>query len=250
MLRVHWRHFLMVAIVAGSLALMLSQQPFGQDPTYHDFADRRMFFGIPNFFDVTSNLAFLLVGIAGLRTCLRDGLDRNRYAWVALFAGVTLVSAGSAYYHWDPSNQTLLWDRLPITIGFMGLFAALLGEYIDERLGMLLLVPALILGFASVVYWHRFDDLRFYVWVQLIPLLTIPAVMVLYRAIYSHRWLLLVALGWYALAKISEANDGQILALSQGVISGHTLKHLLSALACFAILLMLQRRKLLATKGT
>src|SRR5947208_12145118 len=151
-LRVHWRHFLVMAIVAGSLALMLSQQPFWQDPTYHDFADRRTFFGIPNFFDVTSNLAFLLVGIAGLRTCLRNGFDRSRYAWIALFAGVTLVSVGSAYYHWDPSNQTLLWDRLPITIGFMGLFAALLGEYIGERLGMLLLVPALILCFASVVY--------------------------------------------------------------------------------------------------
>src|SRR2546422_11185128 len=180
----------MVAIVAGSLALMLSQQPFGQDPTYHDFADRRTFFAIPNFFHVTSKLAFLLVGIAGLRTCLRNGFDRSRYAWFALFAGATLFSAASAYYHWDPSNRTLLWDRLPITIGFMGLFAALLGEYIGERLGMLLLVPALILGSASVVYWHRFDDLRFYVWVQLIPLLTIPVAMVLYRARYSHRWLL------------------------------------------------------------
>jgi len=240
----------MAAIVAASLALMLSQQPFGQDPTYHDFADRRMFFGIPNFFDVTSNLAFLLVGIAGLRTCLRSDLGTSRNAWVALFAGVTLVGVGSAYYHWDPSNQTLLWDRLPITIGFMGLLAALLGEYIGERLGMLLLVPALILGVASVVYWQRFDDLRFYVWVQLIPVLTIPLAMVLYGARYSHRWLLLAALGWYALAKISEANDGQILALSKGVISGHTIKHLLSALACFFILLMLQRRKLLATKGT
>src|SRR5947208_11797828 len=84
-LRVHWRYFLMVAIVAGSLVLMLWQQPFRQDPAYHDFADRRTFFGIPNFFDVTSNLAFLLVGIAGLRTSLRSDLDRSRYAWVALF---------------------------------------------------------------------------------------------------------------------------------------------------------------------
>src|SRR5882762_11467826 len=98
LLGVHWRHFLMVAIVAGSLALMLSQQPFGQDPAYHDFADRRTFFGIPNFFDVTSNIAFLLVGIAGLWTCLTNGLERSRYAWVALFAGVTLVSVGSAYW--------------------------------------------------------------------------------------------------------------------------------------------------------
>src|SRR3989442_6892548 len=100
----------MVAIVAGSLALMLSQQPFGQDPAYHDFADRRTFFGIPNFFDVTSNLAFLLVGIAGLRTCLRSGLAGSRNSWVAPFAGATLVSARSAYYDWDASNPKLLFD--------------------------------------------------------------------------------------------------------------------------------------------
>src|SRR5882762_10638130 len=108
LLGVHWRHFLMVAIVAGSLVLMLSQQPFGQDPKYHDFADRRTFFGIPNFLDVTSNLAFLLVGIAGLRICLGNCLDGSRYAWGALFAGVTLVSVGSAYYHCDLFNHTTL----------------------------------------------------------------------------------------------------------------------------------------------
>lgn len=245
LLRVHGRHLLTVVAVVGSLALMLSQQPFEQNPKYHDFADRRAFFGIPNFFDVASNLAFLIVGIAGLRICLRNRLGRVRNAWVVLFAGVTLVSAGSAFYHWDPSNQTLVWDRLPMTIGFMGLFVALLGEYISDRLGVFLLVPALLLGFSSVVYWHWSDDLRFYYWVQLIPLLTIAVVMVLYRARYSHQWLLLVALGGYALAKVSEANDGEIFVLSQGFISGHTVKHLLSALGCLPILLMLQRRKLL-----
>jgi hypothetical protein len=245
LLRVYWRHLLLAVVVVGSLALMLSQQPFGQDPKYHDFADRRAFFDIPNFFDVMSNLAFLLVGIAGLRICLRSRFGRIWNAWIVLFAGVTLVSVGSAYYHWDPSNQSLVWDRLPMTIAFMALFVALLGEYIGDRLAVFLLVPALILGFASVVHWHWSDDLRFYYWVQIIPLLTIPVVMGLYRARYSHQWLLLVALGWYALGKISEANDGQILALSQGLISGHTIKHLLSALACMSVLLMLQRRNLI-----
>jgi len=133
-----------------------------------------------------------------------------------------------------------------MTVGFMGLFAALLGEYIGERLGMLLLAPVLMLGFAA---WStaRFDDLRFYFWVQLIPLLTIPVVMVLYRGQIFTPLAAPRGPGLVPLAKISEANDGQILALSQGAISGHTAKHLLSALACFAVLLMLQRRKLLAT---
>jgi hypothetical protein len=240
----HWRDLLMAVVVFGSLALMLAQTPFGQSPKYHHFADQRMFFGIPNFLDVTSNLAFLIVGIAGLGICLRSHLGSTRNAWMVLFAGVTLVSVGSAYYHLEPTNQTLVWDRLPMTIGFMGLFAALLGEYVSDRLGSFLLAPASLLGLASVAYWRWSDDLRFYYWIQLVPLLTIPVAMSLYRPRYSHRWLLLVALGWYALAKVAEAKDSEILALSQGIISGHTIKHLLSALACLSILLMIQRQTL------
>jgi len=238
----------MTIVVVGSLVAMMLQQPFGQNPSYHNFADRRVFFGIPNFLDVASNFAFLIVGIAGVRICLRNRLGNLRNAWIVLFAGVTLVSVGSAYYHLSPNNQTLVWDRLPMTIGFMGLFVALLGEHISERLSVFL-VPAILVGLSSVLYWHWFDDLRFYIWVQLIPLLTIPFVMVLYRAGYSHQWLLLVALGWYALAKFSEVADGEIFRLSQGIISGHTVKHFLSALGCLSILLMLQKRNSISSKS-
>jgi hypothetical protein len=245
LLGIHRRHLLMMLIVFGSLTIMLSLSPFGQNPQYHNFADRRAFFGIPNFLDVASNFAFLIVGIFGLAICLKNRSGSMRNAWIILFAGITLVSVGSAYYHLNPNNQTLVWDRLPMTIGFMGLFAALLGEYISEQLGRYILIPALLLGFSSVIYWHLFDDLRFYIWIQLIPLLTIPVIMILYRPTYSHQWLLLAGLGWYALAKVAELADGQIFILSQGLISGHTVKHLLSALGCLTIVLMLQRRKLL-----
>jgi Ceramidase len=241
----HWRDLLMAVVVFGSLAFMLAQTPFGQSPKYHHFADQRTFFGIANFLDVTSNLAFFICGVAGLRICLRSHPGSTRTAWIVLFAGVTLVSVGSAYYHSEPTSETLVWDRLPMTIGFMGLFAALLGEYVSDRLGAFLLAPALLLGLASVAYWRWSDDLRFYYWIQLVPLLTIPVAMSLYRPKYSHRWLLLVALGWYALAKVAEANDSEIFALSQGIISGHTIKHLLSALACLSIVWMIQRQTLL-----
>ena len=144
LVKVRWRHLLMTIVVVGSLVAMMLQQPFGQNPSYHNFADWRAFFGIPNFLDVASNLAFLIVGFAGLRICRGNNLGNLRNAWIVLFAGVTLVSIGSAYYHLNPNNQTLVWDRLPMTIGFMGLFAALLGEYISERFGAFLLVPAII----------------------------------------------------------------------------------------------------------
>jgi len=157
--------------------------------------------------------------------------------------GVGLVSIGSAYYHWIPTNESLVWDRLPMTIGFMGLFAALLGEYVGNRLATLLLVPALALGIATVVYWHWTDDLRPYYWVQLIPLLSVQAVMILFRCSYSHQWFLLVAIGFYMLAKVAELYDLAIFRGSQELVSGHSIKHLLAAAGCYSILLMLQRRK-------
>jgi hypothetical protein len=240
--KVYWRHLLMALIVFGSLAILLSVKPFGQNPDYHNFADRRAFFGIPNFFDVASNLAFLIVGALGLKVCFESDSGRLRNAWIVMFAGITLVSVGSAYYHWNPNSQTLVWDRLPMTIGFMGLFVALLGEYISEKFSVLL-VPAILMGLSSVLCWYWFDDLRFYYWVQIVPLLTILFILILYRPRYSHQWLLLLALVFYALAKAAEVGDGEIFALSGNLVSGHTIKHILSAFGCLSILFMLKKRK-------
>lgn len=238
----------MLAVV-GSLAWVLSLQRFGQDPNYHDFSDGRAFFGVPNFLNVVSNLPFLFIGIAGVVFCLKNLPGGVRRAWIVLFAGVALVSVGSGVYHWAPGNETLVWDRLPMTVGFMGLFVALLGEYVSDRLEKFLLAPAVLLGVGSVLYWYWSDDLRLYVWIQLIPLLTIPVVMTLFRAKYSHQWLLLVALGWYALAKVSELYDREMYLFTGGLISGHSLKHLLAAMGCVAILWMLMRRKALYARA-
>jgi hypothetical protein len=162
---------------------------------------------------------------------------------VIFFAGVAFISAGSAWYHLNPNNDTLVWDRLPMSIGFMGLLVALLAEYVNERLGGFLLLPAILAGFSSVIYWHWYDDLRFYVWIQFMPLLVVPILMVLFRPRYTHQWLLPVALAFYMFSKLAEAYDPEIFAYTQGYVGGHTLKHLLAALACYVVLLMLKTRK-------
>jgi hypothetical protein len=92
----------------------------------------------------------------------------------------------------------------------MAMFVALLSEFLHPKLGRLLLAPALLVGFSSVIYWHWSDDLRFYAWVQLVPLLTIPCVMALFRTRYTHGWVLLLALGFYVLSKVSETPSGAV----------------------------------------
>jgi hypothetical protein len=244
-----WRHGLLLLIVIGSLVLLLTRPPLPQDLQYHNFADQRMLIGVPNFSDVMSNVPFLFVGIAGLRLCLRNRFAGVAITWTVFFAAVALVSFGSAYYHWRPDNDTLVWDRLPMTIGFMAMFVAILSESINERLGRFLLVPALIAGFSSVVYWHFSDDLRFYVWVQFMPLLTIPIVMSLFRGRYSLQWYLFLALGCYVLAKVFEVFDHEIFAITHHAFAGHAIKHIFAALGCFVILEMLERRKAIRDTG-
>ena len=238
----NWRHVVLIALILGFLWWMWSQDPIPQKSDYHHFVDTRTFFGIPNFVDVISGLPFLLVGIMGVRFCLGSEPGPGRCAWIVFFAGVGLVSIGSALYHWNPNDESLVCDRLPLATILMGLFAALAGEFVHHRLGNLLLAPSLLLGFASVGYWYLADDLRFYYCVQFVPLLCIPAVMLLFKSSYSHSWLLLAAFGWYAISKVTEEFDDAIFHGMQGLVSGHSIKHVLAAAGCYCILIMLRKR--------
>ncbi len=239
---VNWRHVVIALVVLGSLAtILIVWPPFGQYQEYHNFVDKRPLAGIPNFGDVASNLAFLLVGIAGLITCFTRRLGPMHAAWVVTFAGIASVGIASSYYHWTPNDATLVPDRITLTVGFMGLFVALLGEYISERL-RLLLVPATVIGAGSVLYWSWFQDLRFYYWVQMMPLLVIPVLILLYRPRYTHGWLIFAGAIWYGFAKLTELWDRPIFEATAAVVSGHTLKHLLAGVGCLSILMALRLR--------
>ena len=122
-------------ILAAAIAVVVVAAvvpPIPQDPTYHDFADQRALWGIPNFGDVVSNAPFLVVGGLGLAALFGRSTtagERTAPVWlsfVVYFAGVGLVAFGSAYYPWNPLDETLFWDRLPMAIAFMALFAAII----------------------------------------------------------------------------------------------------------------------------
>src|ERR1700745_2712702 len=120
-----------------SLIALLPLPPLLQNQAYHQFADQRELFGIPNFWNVVSNLPFIAVGAAGLRQFHRDP------ATLALFLGIFLTGFGSSYYHWNPNNDTLFWDRLPMTLCFMAILAIVVEERVNARFGAALLWPLL-----------------------------------------------------------------------------------------------------------
>jgi len=153
--------FIGLGIVA--LGLVFCIPPIPQDQGYHAFADDRTMLGVPNFLNVASNLPFLVVGSLGLGLLLRPGavgpngpvLERaERGPLLVLFAGVLLTAFGSAYYHLAPDNARLVWDRLPMTVAFMGFFASMIGERVSVRAGAWLLWPLVWLGFVSVFKWY------------------------------------------------------------------------------------------------
>ena len=53
----------LAALAALSLLALGLLDPIPQDLAYHNFADTRALFGLPNAYDVLSNIPFLLVGV-------------------------------------------------------------------------------------------------------------------------------------------------------------------------------------------
>ena len=234
---------ILLSLFAVSLIAVMLIGKIEQPQSYHNFADNRTFFGIPNCFDTVSNLLFFFVGMTGLWFVYKNVRREARYSWLTLFTGVTLVSFGSGYYHLNPNDSTLVWDRLPLNIGFMGLFSAVMTEFINPKLEKYLLVPAVILGALSVIYWQYTDDLRFYFYLQAVTLLTITAVLFMYEGRFTLRRYLLYTFGLYILSKFVEFSDRTIYSVTNNLLSGHTLKHILAALAVFSVYLMLKRRE-------
>lgn len=239
----YWREAALVLASLALLAGLMAVDSIPQDPAYHRFADTRAFLGVPNFLNVASNLLFLLAGAAGAAFCLAQSHSSARASWTTLFLGAALVSLGSGYYHWTPDDGRLVWDRLPMTFGFMGLLVAVVAEHAGDRFEHELLAAALIVGAASVAWWWLADDLRLYIWVQLAPLVVVLLALALFPGKYTHRVYLLYGLAAYVLAKIAEFYDRELFALTQGGLSGHTAKHALAALAVFLVYLMLRLRK-------
>lgn len=247
---------LIVLTVVSSILLFASLVFIPRIPQpleYHNFADQRPWLGVPNFGNVASNLPFAIFGAMGIAflfgpAAAQSFLDqRERWPYFFFFLGLFLTAFGSRYYHLHPSNATLLWDRLPMTIAFMGIIAALIAERIGVRAGLYALAPLLLFGASSPIQWylselHGHGDLRFYAAVQAFAVLTLPLFLVLFPARYTRSRDFAVVAAFYLLAKLFETFDHQVFAPGH-LVSGHTLKHLAASLSGYWILRMLRLRR-------
>ena len=225
-----------LALIAALAVLALGLHgPITQWASYHQFADARPWGLLPHAANVLSNLPFAVIGVWALwRLAGQSGM----WAWRLFAVAVTLTAIGSSAYHWQPDNAGLVIDRLPIAWACATLLCAFLAERVDKRWASArALVLAVLVSSLTVVWWavgeaHGQGDLRPYVFVQFLPMLLIPATLVLNlqplspRALPASAWW--TALALYGLAKALEAADHNVLE-ALGVISGHSLKHLLAA---------------------
>lgn len=242
-----WRAVLIAALPAAALVWLAFHGRMAQNdvlPDYHSFADQRTLWGIPNFWNVVSNLPFLLVALWGMRASLSStAFSENweRTAYRILLLSVALVALGSGYYHAWPSDATLFWDRLPMAVAFMALLASTVGERISPRAGRVLLFPLLAVAILSVVYWRVADDLRLYVLIQFYTVVALPLMVLLFPPRYSGSSGILAMVAFYAVALVLDRSDQAVAALIS--TGGHPGKHLAAAAAIAVYLYTISTRR-------
>jgi len=223
------------------LILFLAVDPIPQDPAFHAFAPSGAWMGVPHFWNVVSNLPLLIPGILGLRFLQRQGGLAQGKPEATFFFGLLLTALGSAYYHWAPDTETLVWDRMPMTITFMGFFLAMVAHCVSRATADRFLVPALLLGIGSVLYWAWTEslargDLRPYAVVQFLPLLLVAVLLLRFHPPSLRRKALWCVPLAYALAKLCEFADHAMAEVLPFALTGHAIKHLFAAAAGFAFL--------------
>jgi hypothetical protein len=209
--------------------------PLAQAAAYHHFADCRAIGPIHNAADVLSNLVILLAGLANLTWV--DSHARQKPVQLCGMAvvavGLVLTSAGSAYYHFSPSDATLIWDRLPITIVFAGILAMLWSSVTGKSAGWastLLLVAG---SAGSVLYWAETGSLWPYALLQFGGMASLAGLTIFGKVDNPRAWAFVI--GWYALAKVFEMYDFQVWLLTGNLFAGHAIKHITSGFAGLAL---------------
>ena len=229
-------------VLAAVLLLVLAGALFGPalaQPHAHGFADARTLWGIPHALDVLSNLPFALAGLAGLWALGRAGAAApppRRLLAGLFFVGLVVIAFGSSYYHLAPDNAGLAIDRHAMAIAFAGIIGLAASDRVSDRAGLALGIALLLLAPVAVQVAWKAGNVLPWALVQFGGMLALVAFALLPArrdALPVNWWLVLAA---YALAKAAEMQDHAIYSLTGEWFSGHSLKHVLAALAAIPVI--------------
>lgn len=225
-------------LLAGVLSL-LAAAVFGplvaQQANYHGFADQQVRWGLPHAADVLSNLAFAVMALTGARRLAFAHLDTTQRSLGALTCtGLLLTAACSSWYHLWPDDAGLVVDRLGMSFAFAGLIG-LAACRTSRRAGVAMAALVLLGAPVSVAVFAASGDLLPWAVLQgggMVLLLAMAAVR--HHDALPVRWGLVIAA--YALAKLLELGDHAIWEATGQWVSGHSLKHVVAALAVWPVL--------------
>jgi hypothetical protein len=241
-----WQTWGLIGIALALSALVrLYFGPLAQDPGYHLFADTRALGPIPRAADVLTNLAIFAAGLVAAALWRRVRIaPEERAAYGLLVVGILATAAGSAWYHWAPSDARLVWDRLPMTLVLAALFALVLADRIHPVFARVAWWPFALLGAVSVLWWSGTGDLHLYLVVRVGVGVGIVCLLLLRRRgrHSGARWLV-AAIALDVVMTIAERLDQDIFAATGGLISGHSLKHLLAGALLGCVIAWLARRE-------
>jgi hypothetical protein len=211
------------AILAAAVCVVVLG-PIERGETFHHYADQRTWLGIPHAGDVLSNLAFVVVALHYLRRVPALGL------------AVACIGAGSAIYHWAPSDTTLVVDWAPIGVTLMLVLAVVIRDRIGARAGQVVQSFGPLAAVFAVGYWlvtggtegDARGDMAPYVALQVLGVALPPLLALVAPGRIATRYLLAAVVCFLA-ARVFGAYDAQLLDAI--AISGHSLKHLAAAAA-------------------
>ena len=233
--------------------LRFTAGPLAQWLDYHDFADTRALGPIPHAGDVLTNLAILAAGLWSASVHRRVTLvDDERPAYRLFVLAAILTAFGSAYYHWEPSNARLVWDRLPMALLLAAGLALVLADRVTPALGRASLLPLSLVAVGGVVLWGITEargrgDLWLYLVMRVGASLGTLVLVICRRSRHTAAWLLLAAIALDGAETVAERLDWQIWHATGGIVSGHNLKHVFAGLVIGCVTLWLLRRRVAAT---
>jgi len=237
-MKLNYKLIFLSCITVIGITIVFSMKPIAQNINYHNFIDSQTIFNIPNFNNVISNIGFILLSFLGFAKV--KSTNKKSDLLYFLLSGIFLTGIGSGYYHWNPNNSTLVFDRLPMVIVFMTFFTFILANYIINKDYKTYFTLLLGTGIMSVLYWSYTEslgvgDLRPYILVQFLPIILIPIILLLFKQKNNNSYYIFPVLAFYILAKLSEHFDEFIYNVSGEIISGHSIKHFLAAIAAYYI---------------